>query len=392
MSTPERIVVVGGGPAGQRCALALRRRGHGGAIDLVGDERLAPYDRTLLSKDALRGEREPEPVALAPAGAYAEAGVTVHAGARATGLDAHARTVALDDGRALSYDRLVIATGGRPSLPPALRCDGVLTVRTAADVAPLRDALVRARHLVVIGGGFIGGEIASAAVALAAPVTLVEAAEHPLAPVLGAEVAEHVTSLHRAAGVEVRCGAAVTSVRRERDGWRVALADGAELRADAVIAGVGMVPAVDWLDGSPLTIDDGIVTDERCRTDVDGVLAAGDCARWHNPRYGRSMRVEHWDTACRHGEAAAANALGIDTPFAPLPFFWSEQHGVVVRYAGHAPEWDAVEVQEGEQPHEWVARYLHDGRLVAACAAGRPRDFAAARRELDQPTKEHAPT
>ncbi|MDW5596922.1 FAD-dependent oxidoreductase [Conexibacter stalactiti] len=391
MSTPERIVIVGGGPAGQRCALALRRLGHAGAIDLLGDEPTAPYDRTLLSKDALRGEHEPEPVPLASAQAYAEAGVAVHVGVRATGLDADARTVALDNGRALPYDRLVIATGGRPSLPPALRCDGVLTVRTAADVAPLRDALVRARHLVVIGGGFIGGEIASAAVALAAPVTLVEAAEQPLAPVLGGAVAERVTALHRAAGVEVRCGTAVSAVRRERDGFRVDLADGGELRADAVVAGVGMAPAVDWLADSPLTLDDGIVTDEHCRTALTDVLAAGDCARWHNPRYGRSMRIEHWDTAARHGEAAAANALGIDTPFAPLPFFWSEQHGVVVRYAGHAPEWDAVEL-DGEGPHEWVARYLHDGRLVAACVAGRPRDFAAARRELDQLTKEHAPT
>lgn len=390
MSAPSRIVVVGGGPAGQRCALALRRLGHTGAIDLIGDEPLAPYDRTLLSKDALRGETEPAPVALAPADAYAEAGVTVHAGTRATGLDAEARTVALDDGRALHYDRLVIATGGRAVVPAALRCEGVLTVRTAADVAPLRDALVRARHLVVIGGGFIGGEIAGAAVALAAPVTLVEAAAQPLAPVLGDEVAARVTALHRAAGVDVRAGVAASAVRRERDGFRVDLADGTELRADAVVVGVGMVPALDWLDGSPLTLADGIVTDELCRTEVDGVLAAGDCARWHNPRYGRSMRVEHWDTACRHGEAAAANALGLDTPFAPLPFFWSEQHGVVVRFAGHAPEWDAVEVDGDER--EWVARYLHDGRLVAACVAGRPRDFAAARRELDQTTKEHAPT
>jgi hypothetical protein len=151
-----------------------------------------------------------------------------------------------------------------------------------------------------------------------------------------------------------------------------------------------MVPAVDWLDGSPLTLDDGIITDACCRTELDGVLAAGDCARWENPRYGRAMRVEHWDTACRHGEAAAANALGIETPFAPLPFFWSEQHGVVLRWAGHAPAWDAVEIDGDER--EWVARYLHDGRLVATCAAGRPREFAAARRELDQLTKEHVTT
>jgi NADPH-dependent 2,4-dienoyl-CoA reductase/sulfur reductase-like enzyme len=386
----ERIVIVGAGPAGQRCALALRRLGHAGAIALVGDEPQLPYDRTLLSKDALRGETETAPVVLAPAAAYADAGVELHAGVRASALDAAGRRVLLDDGRALPWDRLVIATGGRPSLPPALRCDGLLTLRTAADVAPLRSALVRVRHLVVIGGGFVGGEIASAAAALGAPVTLVEAAAGPLAPVLGDEVSARVTALHRAAGIDVRAGVAVTGVSRERDGFRVRLADGAELRADAVLAGIGMVPAVDWLAGSPLTVDDGIVTDACCRTDVRGVLAAGDCARWHNPRYGRSMRIEHWDTACRHGEAAAANALSIDTPFAPLPFFWSEQHGVVLRWAGHAPAWDAVEL-DGDGAEEWVARYLRDGELVAVCAAGRPRDFAAARRELDQTTKELQP-
>jgi NADPH-dependent 2,4-dienoyl-CoA reductase/sulfur reductase-like enzyme len=157
------------------------------------------------------------------------------------------------------------------------------------------------------------------------------------------------------------------------------------LRADAVVVGAGMAPATDWLRGTPVPLHDGVVTDSRCRTDVPGILAAGDCARWWHVGYGGLVRIEHWDTARRHGAAAAAAVLGEGEPFAPLPFFWSDQHGVKFQWVGYAPSWDAVELEHGDEPHAFTARYRSGDRLVAVLGAGQPRAVAAARREL-QPT------
>ena len=302
----DRIVIVGGGVAAQRCAMALRREGFAGAVAMISAEDQAPYDRTLLSKDLLTSEELGDHVPLAASDDYVEAGIDLRLGVRAAGLEAARRRLALSDGDELSYDRLVVATGGRPVLPPALDAPGVLTLRGAADLPALRDALARARHVVVIGAGFIGGEVASAAVARHAPVTLVEAAGGPLAPVLGDEVAGRVAELHRAAGVELACDAPVRGVEQDRGALRVALANGRVLSADAVLVGVGMTPDVEWLAGSGIELDDGIVTGPACETSAPDVFAAGDCARWLHRGYGEHVRVEHWDTAARHGEAAAA--------------------------------------------------------------------------------------
>ncbi len=377
----ERIVVVGGSVAAQRCAFELRALGFEGSVELVSAEREPPYDRTLLSKDMLTADEPAACVTLRSPADYADAGIAPRLGTRAVSLDTAARQVTLSDGTLLPYSRLVICTGGRAVLPPALRCPGVLTLREADDVMRVHDALARVRHLIVIGGGFIGCELASAAVARHAPVTLVEAEAAPYASVLGTQVGERIAEIHRAAGVRLECGSPVSRLDRDRDGFRVALADGRVLRADAVVAGVGMTPAVDWLRDTPLTLEDGIVTDSACRTAVPGVLAAGDCARWLHPDYGVRIRVEHWDTAARHGAAAAAGALGGDEPFAPLPFFWSDQHGSKLQWVGYAPRWDEVEIDDSEGPG-FLARYRVGGKLAGVLAVDRPRELAAARREL----------
>jgi 3-phenylpropionate/trans-cinnamate dioxygenase ferredoxin reductase subunit len=381
----DRVIIVGGGVAAQRCAFALRRLGFEGAVELVSAEREAPYDRTLLSKDLLAGEELAPCVPLSLESGYEDEGIALRLGVRAVRLDAGGSRVVLSNGEALTYDRLVICSGGRPVLPRALDCPGVLTLRDVADLPRVHDAVARVRHLVVIGGGFIGGEVASAAVARLAPVTLVEAAAAPLARVLGDEVAERVAALHRRAGVNLICGVPVRGVERTRAGFEVALADGRVLFADAVLVGVGMTPNIDWLVDAGLELDDGIVTDAACRTSVPGVLAAGDCARWLHPRYGVHLRVEHWDTAMRHGEAAAAAALGSDEPFAPLPYFWSDQHGTKLQWVGYAPAWDEVEIEDDAEPG-LVARYLSAGRLAGVLSVGRPRACAAARRELQNET------
>jgi 3-phenylpropionate/trans-cinnamate dioxygenase ferredoxin reductase subunit len=374
------VAIVGGGVAAQRCAFGLRDRGYEGPVTLVAREPELPYDRTLLSKGVLAADA-PELRPLRPRDAYDELDVRLLEG-EAVGLDAAGRRVLLAGGETLAYDMLVVCTGGLPRLPTALDAPGVHVLRELSDALALRAALKDRRSLVVIGAGFIGGEVASSARARGLEVTLVEALEQPLAGVVGAELGARVATLHRAHGVRVLTGVPVHGVRGGAGGYEVALADGRALAADAVVVGAGMVPATDWLRDSPVRLDDGVVTDAACRTNVPGVLAAGDCARWWHAGYGVSMRIEHWDTAARHGSAAAAAALGDGAPFTPLPFFWSDQHGVKLQWVGYAPAWDAVEIEDGDAPRAFSARFLRDGRLVAVLAADQPRVVAAARKEL----------
>jgi 3-phenylpropionate/trans-cinnamate dioxygenase ferredoxin reductase subunit len=387
LDPPRCIVVVGGGVAAERCVQGLRDRGFDGRVVLVARERELPYDRTLVSKDLLTGAASAADALLQGPEGYEALGVEVRSGTAARRLDAAARRVWLSDGGSVRYDRLVICTGGEPVVPPALFHPGVLVLREMRDAEALRAALDGCGRLAIVGGGFIGGEVACAAAASGLEVTLIEALEQPLARVVGAEAGARVADLHRRNGVTVLAGAAAAGVRRKASGFEVALEGAEPVVADAVVVGAGMRPATRWLDGSPVRVDGGVVTDSACRTGVPGVLAAGDCARWWNPRYGAHMRVEHWDTARRHGTAVAGAALGDETPFAPLPFFWSDQHGVKLQWVGHAPAWDAVEIEDADPPGAFVARYRLGGRLVAAFAAGAPRAIAAARRELQSSTE-----
>lgn len=382
MSHPEvrRIVVVGGGPAAHRCVTELRKLGFAGAVTMVTAEPVPPYDRTLLSKDNL-ADGGPGIVAMATPGTYASLDVSVLVGRAAVGLDSGERVVRLSDGTLLEYDRLVLAVGGAPILPRALAAPGVLTMRRAEDVAPARDALERSRHVVVIGGGFIGGEIAAAATAFGCGVSLVEACDVPLRSVLGPEVGSLVADLHRAKGVDLRCGVPAQSVIEDAGGYRVVLDDGSELNCDSVVVGVGMRPSTEWLRPSGIEMDGAIRTDAECRTSLPGVFAAGDCARWWSTRYGAYCHVEHWDTAGKHGAAAARAALDRPARFDPIPFFWSDQYDVKYQWAGHAPTWDAVEIS-GSGAAEFTARYRVGGRLVGVFVANRPKEFGRLRRDL----------
>lgn len=377
----DRIVIVGGGVAAQRCATALRQLDFPGAVTILSRERVAPYDRTLLSKDMLTGKRE-ERLPLTPQTAYQDKGIELRLNVAAAALDVAAQQLLCTDGTALPYDRLILCSGGEPLLPRSLSCPGVLVLRELPHIARLRAALRAIDHLVIVGGGFIGGEVASAATDLGIRATLIEAAPTILDRVLGPDVGSRIGAIHSVCGVEVLTGVAVAAITGEPGLQTVRLADGREISAGAVVVGVGMRPNVDWLSDTPLRLDNGIVTDEYCQTNISKVLAAGDCARWHNPRYGQHMRVEHWDTAARHGAAAAANALGHAEPFAPVPFFWSDQHATKLSWAGYAPAWDRVTIEDCEQPHQFVARYWRDDQLHGVFASGDPRPVARARREL----------
>ena len=384
----DRIVILGGGVAADSCAFELRKQGFDGAVTVVGAEPHRPYDRTLLSKEFLGGLVGLGDLALRAPQDYEAAGIGLRLGVAAVGLDVHGRRVLLADGSEVAYHRLVVATGGTPARPPALDHPDVLVLRSPADANALRAAIERGGRVIVVGAGFIGGEVASAVAASGGEVALVEAFEAPLARAVGPAVGRRIAALLRARGVELSTGVAARAVRRRAGGLEVALADGRTLRGDAVVVGAGMVPDVGWLRGSGVALDRGVVTDARCRTNVDEILAAGDCARWWNPRYEMAMRVEHWDTAARHGAAAARSALGAGAPFAPVPFFWSVQHGVRLQCVGHPAGWDVVEVDDLDPPQSFVARYQRDGRLLATFAAGNPRAVASARRRLEAEEEE----
>jgi 3-phenylpropionate/trans-cinnamate dioxygenase ferredoxin reductase component len=379
----DGVVLVGGGPASWSCAFALRAKGFDGSITLVCREPRAPYDRTMISKDCLLREPADQEFFLSGEAAYEDAGIEVLAGVAARALDIVRREVELEGGERLPYGKLVIATGGRPFVPRALRCDGIHTLRRFEDARALASALASAKRLAIVGGGLIAGEVASAAVRKVADVVMLEALEAPLARVLGEKVGRRVAELHRRAGVDLRVGVTVRRiVRLDRD-FVVEMDDGSALSADAVVVATGMAPEVEWLLDTPgLRLDSGVVTDERCRTDVPNVYAAGDCARWWNRSAGRLSRVEHWDTAVRHGQAVAGSILGSEEPFVPVPFNWSIQHGHRLHWVGDTAGWDEVAVDDTGAPEGLVARFSRDDSFCAGFAIDSPRAVAAMRREL----------
>ncbi|MFF3850043.1 NAD(P)/FAD-dependent oxidoreductase [Streptomyces sp. NPDC002328] len=364
----RRIVVVGASAAGLAAAETFRREGYDGTLTLVGDEPLAPYDRPPLSKQILAAEWEPERLALRTPDALAALDLDLRLGVAATALEPADRTVELADGSALPYDGLVIATGVRPRRLPG---EGAHVLRTLDDALALRERLTPGRRLVVVGAGFLGAEAAAVAWRLGCEVTLLEPAPVPLAHAVGREVGEILANAHLERGVKLRCGVIVTEVTE--DGVR--LADGAQIEADEVLVAVGSLPNTEWLAGSGLTIGDGVVCDEYCNA-APNVYAAGDVARWYNPLFGTSMRIEHRTTAAEQGMAAARNLLAAPQarkPFAPVPYFWSDQYDMKIQAYGYLRGHDEVAVMEGDLADiRFVAAYRTGDRVTGALAVGMP--------------------
>ena len=371
-----RAVVVGASLAGLRAAEALRREGHTGPLTIVGAEtHWPPFDRPPLSKRVLAGTIDPERTRLRVADTLG--GADLRLGVTAAALDHRAREVRLDDGSGVPFDGLVVATGARVrSLPGSDGIAGVFTLRTYDDCVALRSALDTATTVAVVGAGFIGSEVASTCAELGKHVTVVEALDQPLVRILGGEMGRFAAGLHRAHGVDLRLGVGVdgfvttTGDAGERERVRgVRLTDGTTVDADVVVVGIGVVPNTGWLDGSGLAIDDGVVCDERCRAlTTDGrpdpaVVAAGDVARWHHGRLGRSIRVEHWTNAVEQAAHAARALLHGDDapPFEPVPYFWSDQFGTKLQFLGVAPPDAEPIVAEGS---------VADGKFVAAYGEG----------------------
>ena len=381
------VSIVGASLAGYWAAETLRRDGFEGRISLIGDEPHAPYDRPPLSKKFLAGDLDDDRLPLTTAEKLADLDLEMRLGCRATGLDVATRTLEVD-GVAEPYDGLLIATGARcRNLPGTVGLAGVHTLRTRDDAEAIRDALANgARRVVVVGAGFIGAEVASTAIGRGAEVTMVEALEAPFGRVLGVEMGAVMADVHRRHGVDLRTGVGVDEVLGDDRLAGVRLADGATLEADLLVVGIGVVPNTDWLEGSGLTLDDGVVCDETCLAAPD-VAAAGDVARWPNPRYGEVMRVEHWDNAVQQGVHAARRLLQSDeeaTPYAPVPWFWTDQYDRKVQLAGRPHTDDEVRVVAGSTAeHRFAAFYGRDGRFTAALGMNRPRQVMQSKGLLD---------
>lgn len=380
--------MVGASLAGLSAARSLRKQGYDGRLVVIGDETHRPYDRPPLSKEFLAGTLGEADLGLETDGE--DLGAEWLLGTRATGLDRTDRSVRLADGREVRADGIVIATGAAArTLPGAEGLTGVHTLRTLDDARALRDELARGGRLVVIGGGFIGAEVASTAYALGLDVTVIEAAPTPLAGPLGETMGAVVSGLHTDHGVRLLCGVGVKGLSGERQVDAVLLDDGRSVPADIVVVGVGARPCVEWLDGSGVVLDNGVKCGADGRSSLAGVVAVGDCANWYDPRAGVHRRVEHWTGAVERAAAAVAVLLAggaVESGVPRPPYFWSDQYGVKIQFAGFAGVADSVTVEEGAVGDRNVlAVYRRGGEPVAVLGMNQPRLFVRWRKQLALP-------
>jgi 3-phenylpropionate/trans-cinnamate dioxygenase ferredoxin reductase component len=363
----ERVVIAGAGLAGLRTLEELRARGYAGAVTMIGAEARPPYDRPPLSKGVLAGEADDSTLRED----LSALGADVRLGEPATSLaDGVLRT-----GRGeYPYDRLVLATGAAPVPLPGPGPQRLL--RTLDDALSLRAVLKPGRRLVIVGAGWIGAEVATVAVRAGCLVTVVEAGQAPLAAALGPEAGSRTAAWYAAAGVSLRLGELVASVQP----GGLMLAGGDWLAADEIVTAVGVRPQVRWLEGSGIALDNGVQTDGQLRASAPGIFAAGDCAAFWSARYQRRLRFEHWDIALRAPEVVAANLLGGSEVYDPVPYFWSEQFGRMVQYAGYHGDADRLIWRGDPAGDRFAACWLAGGRLVALLTVGLPRDLQQGRR------------
>lgn len=383
-----RIGIVGASLAGLNAAIEIRRRGYSGELVIMGDEPCRPYDRPPLSKELLRGEWPEAEADLRFDDS--ELAADWRLGVRATSLDCELLQVTLDDGSVECFDGgIVIATGASPRLLPGTDLAGVHLLRTMADMRALRDDVARGPcSVIVVGGGFIGQEVAASCRRLGHKVVMLEAAA-PAEHVVGRELAGELAEIHRAEGVDVRLGVSVAALEGEERLTGVRLSDGETLAADVAVVGVGVAPNVDWLQDSGLTIDNGVVCDETCLA-APSIVAAGDVARWPNHRYGELRRVEHWDNAIRQAVHAARRLLAQpgepehSAPYQPVPWFWSDQYGWKLQLVGSPVHYDEVRVVRlSDDPKRLLALFRRGDRLNAVFGLNAAKRVLEFRRRLE---------
>ncbi|MEU8528606.1 FAD-dependent oxidoreductase [Streptomyces sp. NPDC048629] len=378
-------MIVGAGVAGATAALTLRAEGYAGALVLIGEEPELPYRRPPLSKEVLTGAQAPARTLLRPAGAWAEQDIELRTGTTVTDLHPADRMLVLDDGSVLPYDRLLLATGGRPRrLPGVQERPGLHHLRTLADARALRADLIDGDAVLVVGAGLIGLEVAAAARGLGCEVTVTETEERPLGRVLPPAVADAVTALHRERGVDLRTGTRLESLERLGDVWTATDGNGTLLTARTVLVAVGMAPDTALAERAGLKVDDGILVDAYGETSARGVYAAGDVARRPGGRDGGTCRVEHWTNSQDHGAAVARSMLGTPTPYAPEPWFWTHQFGHNLQIAGVPRAGDTLEVDGDLDALDFTVRTRHEGRTTGVICANRPAEFRRLRQERER--------
>lgn len=373
------MVIVGAGMAGVQTAVALREQGFTGPVTLIGAEPHQPYDRPPLSKAVLLGKSEGSAFDVD----FEALGIGLRLGCEVTGVRPQEHELDTEAGP-VPYDVLVVASGAEPvHLPGGASVPGVHLLRTLDDAARLRPVLARQHDIVVVGAGWIGAEFATAAREAGCAVTVVEAADRPLAGALPAEVAAAMTDWYAEYGIELLTGSRVEEI----EPGTVILSDGRRLTAGAVVVGIGARPATRWLTGSGIALgpDGAITADEYLRTSLPDVYAVGDCASFPSARYGQRLLVHHWDNALQGPRTVAANVIAEDLGepaqiYDPVPYFWSEQFGRFVQYVGHHAVADTLVWRGDPAGVSWSVLWLRDGALVALLAVGRPRDLAQGRK------------
>jgi 3-phenylpropionate/trans-cinnamate dioxygenase ferredoxin reductase subunit len=372
------VAIVGTSLAGLRAAETLRREGYDGRVIAIGAEPHLPYDRPPLSKELLRGDWEPDEIVLRKQGVE-DLELEWRLDARAVALDVETREVELHDGERVAFDGLIVATGATPRrLPNQPALAGLFTLRTLDDALALRELLDARPKVIVIGAGFIGAEIAATCRTRGLDVTVLEMLPQPMVRGLGPELGAVIAEVHRDHGVDLRTGVAVDAIVDDGEGQvsGVRLGDETVIEADVVVVGVGVVPETDWLAGSGLVLDNGVVCDATCAA-ADGIVAAGDVARWPNPLFdGALMRLEHWTNATEQGVHAARRLLGHIEPFAPVPFVWSDQYDRKIQTVGVVSAQSDVDVFIAHgtlADRQFVALFGRNGRLVGALGFNRPR-------------------
>ena len=383
---PQSHVIVGASQAGGRAAEAMRAHGFAGRIVVIGAEPHLPYERPPLSKQVLLGEYEPNKTHLHPATYYAEHEIELRLGVRAVAIDRAAARVELDDGTPVPYDKLLLATGSavRRLLLPGAELGGVHVLRGIEDSLAIRDALRPGARIVIVGGGYIGLEVAAAAATRECEVTVIEVLESLLARVMTAEMGDYFARLHRAHGVVVRLGTGVTAFEGAERVERVRLGDDSAVAAEAVVIAVGVVPETALAAAAGLEIGNGIAVDEYTRTSDPNVFAAGDATDHPNPVLGRRVRLESWQNAQNQAIAAARAMCGEAEPYAEVPWFWSDQYDVNLQMLG-LPDAESDSVVRGEMGSEAFTIFeVREDRVLAATAVNGARDIAVARRLIAQ--------
>lgn len=369
MSSPEHVVVIGGGLAGAKTVEALRDQGFEGAVTLIAAESDLPYERPPLSKGFLAGSAPFEEAVVHPQEWYTEHSIHLRRGERVTAIDPGAHQVSVDDGSTIGYDKLVLATGSVPrtaSLPGAA-AHGVHQLRTRADAEQIRAEFGKGRRLVIIGGGWIGLEVAATARGAETAVSVIEPSELPLARAIGPQVAAVYAEVHRAHGVDLRTSTTAAEILTE-DGRAtgVKLTDGEVIDADAVVIGIGAVPVVDLAESAGLAVDNGVLVDAGLRTSDPDIYAVGDIANQQHPRLGRRVRVEHWATALNQPAVAVTNLLGGSAEYDELPYFFSDQYDLGMEFYGDISTAARVVIRGDLEAREFVAFWLDSDTHITA--------------------------